>query len=134
MPKRSVIYCVYATLMTITAIFQSLVYNIDSFIVLSLAGFSFVGWVAAGLVWRKERRNEGKQLDEFLRDPLVSDKYVFHYFVTVSLILTISAILVFYVERSFGLLAAFPAIVFGYLAFVHWRKRIANIDLRESRL
>ncbi len=128
-PKRSVIYCVAAALTTFTAIFQSLALNLDSYIVLPVAGLSFFFWFAAALVWRKEQRNEAKPLDKFLRDPLVSEKYVFHYFVAVSLILTFNAILVFYVVWSFGLIATFPTIVFGYLAYVSWCKKKSTVKL-----
>ena len=126
-PKRSVIYCVAATLLTFTAIFHSLAYSFEALVIVSFAGLSFFFWASAALVWRKERLNEGKQLDEFLRDPLVSDKYVFHYFVAMSIILTISAAIVFYVQWSFGLITTFPAAVFGYLAYISWRKRMNNI-------
>lgn len=127
-PKRSVINCVAASLVTITAIFETLMRNLDPLVFLSLAGLSFVFWVATALVWRKERRNESKPLDEFLRDPLVSDKYVVHHFVVMSLILSITAVFLFYLESLFSLFATFPAMVYGYLAYVYWRRQLTDAN------
>lgn len=128
-PKRSVVYCLFAVLTTIIALVQAVAQEPELFVVLIYAGSGVFFWFAASLVRRKEQRNEAPELDEFLRDPLVSDKYTVPYYVVVSTILTINAALVFLVDWSSSVVAAFPAALFWYLAYVSFRKKKSTIEL-----
>ena len=127
-PKRSVVYRFFAVLTTIVALVQALAQEPDLLIVLSYVGLSIVFWFAASLVRRKERRNETQEFDEFLRDSWVSDKYSVHYFVAISTIITFNAAFVFIIEWSFGVVLAFLAALFGYLAYVSYRKKKSTIE------
>lgn len=127
-PKRSTVYSVIAVLTAIVALVQALAQEPYLFVVLSYAGLSIFFWFAAILVRRKEKRNETPMLDEFLRDSLVSEKYSVHYFVGISTILTFSTTIIFFIDWSFGVVLAFPAALFAYLAYVSYRKKNSTIE------
>ncbi|MCY4128150.1 MAG: hypothetical protein OXG15_02780 [Gammaproteobacteria bacterium] len=127
-PKRSVVYRFFTVLTAIVALVQALAQEPYLFIVLSYAGLSIFFWFAAILVRRKEKRNETPTIDEFLRDSLVSENYAVHYFVVISTISTFSATIIFFIDWSFGIVLAFPAALFGYLAYVSYRKKKSTIE------
>lgn len=127
-PKRSLTYWVFGALTAIIAFVKSFDAEFDSSYVLFLAGISLTFCIAGTVVWRKERRNETPKFDEFLRASLVSDKYTIHQFVILSTLLTISATIVFFVEWSFGVVVAFPSVIFGYMAYVSLRKKKSEPD------
>ena len=60
-------FCLVIALIGTVVLVEALAQEPDPFIVLSLAGFGALFWLAASLVRRKERRNESAKPDELLR-------------------------------------------------------------------